>query len=125
EIISDSILFAHRTGKGTHGITRLPIYVKKIRNGSLNPKSEFSFLKDSGVDSIMDANHGFGQLAAKYALDKAIEKAATFGAGVVSVKNSNNFGTAAYFLDRAVQKGIIAIIMANSAPAIAPWGGDK
>ncbi len=125
EIISDSILFAHRTGKGTHGITRLPIYVKKIRNGSLNPKSEFSFLKDTGVVAVMDANNGFGQLAAKYALDKAIEKATTFGAGIVSVRNSNNFGTAAYFLDCAVQKGIISIIMANSAPAIAPWGGDK
>jgi L-2-hydroxycarboxylate dehydrogenase (NAD+) len=125
EIISDTILFAHKTGKGTHGITRLPIYVKKIRNGSLNSKSEFSFLKDAGVVSVMDANHGFGQLAAKYALDKAIDKAATFGVGVVTVRNSNNFGTAAYFLDYAVKEGVIAIIMANSAPAIAPWGGDK
>lgn len=125
KIISDSILFAHRTGKGTHGITRLPIYVKKIKNKSLNPNSEFSFLKDSGVVSVMDANHGFGQLAAKYALDKAIDKATTFGVGVVAVRNSNNFGTAAYFLNYAVQKGIITIMMANSAPAIAPWGGDK
>lgn len=125
DIIADSILFAHRTGKGTHGITRLPIYVKKIKNGSLNPFSKFSFIKDSGVVSVMDANHGFGQLAAKHALDKAIDKATSFGVGLTVVRNSNNFGTAAYFLNQATEKEIISIIMANSAPAIAPWGGDS
>lgn len=124
-ILSDSILFAHRTGKGTHGITRLPIYVKKIMNGSLNPNSEYAFLKDAGVISVMDADHGFGQLAMKHSLDKAINKAESFGVGVVSVRNSNNFGTAAYFLNLATKSNMIALLMANSAPAIAPWGGSS
>lgn len=125
KIVSDSVLFAHQTGKDTHGITRLPIYVKKIKNGGLNPKSSFSFVNDKGVASVLDANHGFGQVAAHFALERAIEKAKAFGLGAVAVRNSNNFGTAAYFLNSAVQKGMIAIIMANSAPAIAPWGGNQ
>ena len=31
QIVSDTIVFAHQTGKGTHGISRLPIYIKKIK----------------------------------------------------------------------------------------------
>jgi L-2-hydroxycarboxylate dehydrogenase (NAD+) len=125
KIISDSILFAHRTGKGTHGISRLPIYVKKINNGSLNPTTEFSVVKDRKVVAVLDAENGFGQLAAHKAVEMAIEKAKEFGVGIVGVRNSNNFGTAAYFLNQAAQENFISTIYSNSAPALAPWGGSK
>lgn len=125
QIISDSILFAHRTGKGTHGISRLPIYVKKIKNGSLNPFSEFSVVKDRKAVAVLDAENGFGQLAAHKAVKLAIKKANEFGVGIVGVRNSNNFGTAAYFLNQAAQQNFISTIYSNSAPALAPWGGSK
>lgn len=123
EIISETILFAHRTGKGTHGITRLPIYVKKITNGSLNPANDFTIVKEKGGVTVIDAQNGFGQVAAYLAMEKAIQKAETYGVGVVGVRNSNNFGTAAYFLEMATKQQMIGVVMANSAPAIAPWGG--
>src|SRR5690606_37014815 len=103
QIVSDTILFAHQSGKGTHGITRLPIYVKKIKNGSLNTTSCFEFIKDRGVVSLMDADHGFGQVAAQIAIEKALEKAELFGLGAVGVRNSNNFGTVAYFLHKVIE----------------------
>ena len=30
-IIANSIIYAHQTGKSTHGINRLPIYINKIK----------------------------------------------------------------------------------------------
>lgn len=125
KIIADTIIFAHRCGKGTHGITRLPIYLKKIKNGSLNPKNDINIVRSKGVVTVLDANNGFGQIAAYRAMEHAIHNAKKFGIGVVGVRNSNNFGTASYFLNQAISADMIGIVMANSAPAIAPWGGKK
>jgi L-2-hydroxycarboxylate dehydrogenase (NAD+) len=125
QIVSDTIVFAHQTGKGTHGISRLPIYIKKIKNGSLNPASKITIIKDKPVVKIWDANNGFGQVVAYRAMNAASEMANQFGVGIVGVRNSNNFGTIAYFLDLAARKDMISLIMSNSAPAIAPWGGSK
>lgn len=125
EIIADSIIYAHRTGKGTHGATRLGIYVSKIQRGDMAADTRMDVVRSKGVVSVFDANHGFGQVAAHHAMNTAVETAEQLGAGISAVRHSNNFGTAAYFVQMAVSKGKIAVIYSNSAPAIAPWGGSK
>ncbi len=125
QIVADSIVYAHRRGKGTHGITRLPIYVDKIKSGFLNPKTPLEKIVDTPGLAIYDANHGFGQVAAWKAIDFAGEKARKNGISAIGVRNSNNFGTAAFFCNKAANQGFISIIFSNSAPAIAPWGGSK
>lgn len=125
EIISDSIIYAHRAGKATHGATRLGIYVKKIKSGFLKPDTPVKIISDNGAVTIHDANHGFGQVAAHQAIQLAIKKSDDLGIGVSAVRHSNNFGTAAYFAKMATDAGKIALIFTNSAPAIAPWGGNK
>ncbi|AXJ01684.1 Malate/lactate/ureidoglycolate dehydrogenase, LDH2 family [Cyclonatronum proteinivorum] len=124
-IVADSIVYAHRTGKATHGATRLGIYVDKIQRGDMSANTRMDVVKDKGIVTVFDANHGFGQVAAKIAIDKAIDTSEIYGAGIAAVRHSNNFGTAAYFAQMAVDAGKIAVIYSNSAPAIAPWGGSK
>ena len=47
------------------------------------------------------------------------------GIGAVGIRNTNNFGTAGYFGEKAANNGMIGIVMGNAAPAIAPPGGTK
>lgn len=124
-IIADSIVYAHIRGKHTHGISRMPIYLRKISENLLNKNTPLELIKDAGVISILDANNGFGQVAAIKAMDLSIEKAKKFGVGLVGVKDSNNFGTAGFIGEYATKAGMIGIIMANSGPAIAPIGANK
>lgn len=124
-IITDSIEFAHRRGKHTHGIGRVPIYLKKIDKGLMSAKTGEKIVKESSVIDVIDANHGFGQVSACHAIEKATEKAAVYGVGIVGVKNSNNFATAGFISEMALKKNMIGIVMSNSAPAIAPTGGKK
>jgi isocitrate/isopropylmalate dehydrogenase len=44
--------------------------------------------------------------------------------GAVGVRNSNHFGTAAYFTRMAPPAGAIAILTTNASAAMAPWGAD-
>ncbi len=124
-VLLDSMHYADRRGVPTHGVGRLPLYVKKIRSGHLNPKDEIETVMDSGAVALLDAHNCFGQLAAERAVTLAVEKARSFGVSAVGVRNSNNFGTAGFFGDMAAQSGFAAMIYANAAPAIAPTGGSR
>lgn len=123
--IVDTILFANRRGNATHGIGRLPLYIKKIKAGHLNPKDENELITDTMSIAVIDAHNGFGQVSADMAVNIAAEKACKYGISAVGVKNSNNFGMAGYFGNKAALLGCAALIFANAAPAIAPTGGYK
>ena len=125
EMILDTICYANRCDIPTHGIGRLPLYVKKIKTGHFNPKDEVQAIMDSEAVAVLDAHGGFGQVAAKHAIDLALEKAAKYGIAAVGVRNSNNFATAGYYGDYVARRGMAAFIFANASPAIAPTGGRR
>jgi len=125
KIVVDSILYAHLADKSTHGIGRLPIYVRKINEGLMSAETNLRLINETPVLSHYDAQNGFGQVAAYKGMEIAIEKAKTYGAGVVGIKGSNNFGTAGFFAELAAQNNMIGFLFSNSSPAIAPTGGNK
>ena len=124
-IIADSIEYAHRVGRGTHGLGRMSLYLTKIEAGLMNPVTAGKLVSDGPVVSVMDAEDGFGQVAATRAMALSIEKAEHFGVGICSVRNSNNFGTAGFIAEQATKRNMIGIVLGNSGPAIAPTGGHQ
>lgn len=124
-VIADTIVYAHIRGKHTHGLGRVSIYLRKIRDGLMTADTPLEVLRDDGAVYHVDAHHGFGQVAAADAMEHAIEKARAFGIGFALVKDSNNFGTAGYFTKLAADNHMAGLVFANSAPAIAPTGGHK
>ncbi len=122
-IIADTIGYAHLRGLHTHGIGRLPLYVKKINTGCMRPDTPLRLMRDSGASALFDASDGFGQVAAFRAVKKGMEKAREFGIAMVGVRGSNNFGAAGYFGRMAAEEGLACMVFANSAPAVAPAGG--
>jgi L-2-hydroxycarboxylate dehydrogenase (NAD+) len=124
-IITDSVLYAHRRGKGTHGIGRFPIYVRKIQQGVMKADTVLAVVKERAAITVLDAQNGFGQVAGYKGMQRAVEKAGAFGIGAIGIRNSNNFGTAGFVAEVASQGGMIGLVFANSAPAIAPTGGSQ
>ncbi len=62
---------------------------------------------------------------ARRALAVAMEKAATTGVGIVSVRNSNHIGMLAHYMRLAAGHQLIGIVAANGGPVTAPWGGSE
>lgn len=125
QIVADTIVYAHIRGKHTHGLGRMHIYLRKIKENLMTADTPIEVLNDTGAIYHIDAHHGFGQVAAYYAMEEAIKRAKDYGIGFAAVKDSNNFGTAGYFAKMASEKHMIGMVFGNSAPAIAPAGGDK
>lgn len=122
-IIIDSLIYANRRGITSHGIIRLLDYVSNLKVGTINPKTGRRIIKDNPTAILIDAEDGFGQVAMNSGIQEGIERAMKYGTCSIGVSRSNNFCTAGYLAEKVADKGMIALLMANSAPAMAPWGG--
>ncbi len=122
-LLADSLLTAEFQGISSHGLMRLPIYCARFSHGSTEPKTEVTVLHEGETTALLDAHNGIGQVAAARAMDLAMEKARGRGLGLVGVRRSNHFGTAAYFSRMACPGGMIGFAATNCCPSMAPWGG--
>lgn len=124
EVIADVLISADKQGIDSHGIGRFkPIYVDRLEDGILNPKTDVEIVKDNMATALIDAHDGFGHVAGKAAMQLAIDKARIYGIAIVSVKNSSHYGIAGYYAQMAADEGMIGITGTNARPSIAPTFG--
>lgn len=81
------------------------------------------YIQSFSAAGILDASNGFGQVAGSKGMDHATALAETQGVGAVGIRNSQHFGAAGYYCERAVDKGFIGLTLTNSEPAMPPTGG--
>jgi len=122
-LVADSLVTADLWGHSSHGVLRLPWYVNRIRSGVMAPVTAPELVVDAGPVAVLDGHDGIGQVLTARAAEEALRRANRHGIGAVGVRNSNHFGTAAYFTRMAPPAGAIALLATNASPAMAPWGG--
>jgi LDH2 family malate/lactate/ureidoglycolate dehydrogenase len=122
---ADTLVRSDLRGHASHGIFRLPWYVRRLQRGVMQPVTRLETVRDVAAVSVLDAQEGVGQVAANAAMDRAIERAQAYGIAAVSVRRSNHFGAAMYFTLKAARAGLIGMISTNASPAMAPWGGKQ
>jgi len=125
DLVADTLVQADSWGHQSHGLLRLEWYHARLLSGAMKPVSQTSLLVDAGAIAVMEGADGLGQVITKRAMDESIARAKKHGVGVVSVRNSNHFGTCMYFTRMGSAKGCISILMSNGGPNMAPWGGMK
>jgi LDH2 family malate/lactate/ureidoglycolate dehydrogenase len=124
-LVADSLVTADLWGHQSHGVMRLSWYVDRIRAGVMKAVTDPETVSDTGALVLVDGHDGVGQVLAASAAREAAGRAREHGVGVVAVRNSNHFGTAAYFTRMAARGGCVAILTTNASPAMAPWGGRR
>ena len=123
-ICADVLITADKLGIDSHGIGRLkPIYIDRIRDGIQNPVTNVEFIRKTPGTAVIDAHDGMGMVAAKAAMQYAMDAAEKFGIGMSVVRNSTHFGIAGYYPLMAVKKNMIGICGTNARPSIAPTFG--
>jgi LDH2 family malate/lactate/ureidoglycolate dehydrogenase len=123
--VADCLVAADLRGVDTHGVNRIPSYVARIRQGVLDPTAEPELKEITPVVAQVDGKNGFGFVAAKLGMAKAIDMAKIFGIGMVSVKHSNHFGMSAWVVQQALDADLMSLVFTNSSPALPAWGGKS
>src|SRR5688500_350923 len=62
QILADSLVAADLAGTSTHGLSRLAIYAKRIRNGVIDPKAKLTIERQRAATIAVDAGNGLGQV---------------------------------------------------------------
>jgi L-2-hydroxycarboxylate dehydrogenase (NAD+) len=125
EIISDVILESDLRGIESHGIQRLSLYYKGIKDGKIKVDAQLEIINETPVAAVIDAHEAAGQLSSKKAMDMAIHKAKTLGIGIVVVKNGNHYGIAGYYATMAQKESMLGISMSNAEAIIPPTYGKR
>lgn len=125
ELVADTLVTADLWGHQSHGVLRLAWYVDRLRAGVMDPVTRPQIVVDGGAVAVLDGRNGVGQVVAARAAREAAARARSHGVGAVAVRNSNHFGTAAYFTRLVLPEGCIGILTTNASPAMAPWGGRQ
>ncbi|MFD2765466.1 Ldh family oxidoreductase [Micromonospora eburnea] len=122
-LVAGSLVDADMRGIPSHGVMLLPMYVDRIKAGSVSRAESAEVVRDKGAIAVLDAGHALGQLTGDQAMRLAVEKARTYGAGVVTVRRAFHFGGAFRYVDLAVRNGCIGIAAANTRPLMPAPGG--
>lgn len=118
------LITSDKRGIDSHGVGRFkPIYIDRILDGQINPKTKIDIVKETETTLVLDANNGMGQVVSTFAMEKIIEKAKRYGMGMATVRNSNHYGIAGYYPLMAIEHGMIGITGTNARPSIAPTFG--
>jgi LDH2 family malate/lactate/ureidoglycolate dehydrogenase len=121
-LLADSLVTADLRGVHSHGVLRVPEYVKKLRQEGVSPTGRPRVARDAGAALVIDGDNSMGQIGMTFAMRAAIERARATGVAAAAVRGSNHCGALAYYAMLALPAGMIGLATTNALPTMAPWG---
>lgn len=129
DAVAEHLVSANLCGVDTHGINMLPRYVNGIKGGYIVPTAWPEIISETPTSARVTSNGTFGQVAAKYAMELAIEKAARQNVAVVALIRAHHIGRLGYYAELAASRGMVSVICAGGfserEPIAVPYGGRR
>lgn len=115
---------ANLMGHDSHGIIRIPHYVKALRSGTIQPVGNHKIVRETPASLTIDANRSFGIVMGYQAMQWAVDRAKEHTLGAVAVHQSSHIGRLGAFPPVAAEQDCIGILMLNGGTRFtAPFGG--
>jgi L-2-hydroxycarboxylate dehydrogenase (NAD+) len=126
QAVADLMVEADFRGSDTHGVIRLPLYVRRLCAGGINAKPNIRLVSDRASVALIDGDNGLGHLVMRRAAELAIAKAKTTGIGWVGARMSNHAGPAALYATMPLAHDMVGLYFAvGSNNHLPPWGGSE
>ncbi len=110
-------------GVNSHGINRVPLFIKYVKEGVIQVDAEAEKAETFGSIERWDGNLGPGIINAKKCTNRAIELAKLHGMGLVALRNTNHWMRGGFYGWQAADAGCISILFTNTLPNMPAWGG--
>jgi hydroxycarboxylate dehydrogenase B len=125
-VVARSLVRSNQVGHDSHGLVRVPEYVRYVADGVIRPDVEPRIDRAHGAVAVVDAGAGWGHYAVDFAVSTLIPLARTFGTATVTVRNSKHIGRLGGYVERLADEGLASVILCNSDPNVAlPGGRDR
>ncbi len=124
--IGNHLTDSNLVGHDSHGVIRVPTYLKFLRDGKVVPNQSIEVLFENDTIAVVDGRYGFGQSIGEQATQLGIDKCAKHGVSVVALRNAGHLGRIGDWPTMAARAGLVSIHWVNTSGAgilVAPFGG--
>jgi LDH2 family malate/lactate/ureidoglycolate dehydrogenase len=111
-------------GIDTHGVSRIPAYVEKVKSGEVNGAAQPNVDERDGVVYV-DGDGGLGQAVAGAAIDAVVEAARERAVVPCLISNSGHLAAIGMFALAAAEAGMVAMICQETPPLMALPGSKS
>jgi LDH2 family malate/lactate/ureidoglycolate dehydrogenase len=123
---ADVLIVSDLRGIDSHGVARLMTYCDMLELKRINPRPRPSIVRETPSTATVDGDNGLGLVVGPWANRVAMSKAESAGSGWVSVRNTNHYGIAGWYVLEALKRDLIGWSMTNTTKLVAPlWGGER
>jgi LDH2 family malate/lactate/ureidoglycolate dehydrogenase len=124
DILVDHLIAANLAGHDSHGVIRIPYYVRALQHGQIQPNARPVIVKETAVSALVDGKWTFGQVSARYGTEVALKKAKESGVAVVGVVRCTHIGRLGTYSTLAASQDIVLMVTIGSlGTSTAPFGG--
>ena len=127
-LVAASLVEANLRGHDSHGVMRIPFYIAKVQDGSLNPAAQLVVEKESPSSLVCDGGWGLGQVLSQDLMRRLIAKCQTSAIACGTLRRACHIGRLGEYAEMAVANGMTAMVIANNhgaAQRVAPVGGKR
>ncbi|MFB3825270.1 MAG: Ldh family oxidoreductase [Bryobacteraceae bacterium] len=124
-LAADNLVAGNLRGVDSHGVQLLIYYVQQLEAGDMDPRAEGRVVSENGCAMVYDGENGVGQLTAEICTQHAIRIAREYGMSLVTARECNHFGMAAYWAQKMADAGQVGIVLCNASSIVPPWQGRQ
>ena len=123
--ITSTIVRAERDGSASHGLFRLPGYVKSMASGKVNGKA--SPVIEHKLASVLsvDGDYGYAPYTLECALPELAKAAKNTGIAVMCIYNSFHFAALWPEVEYLAEQNLVGLACTCFKPSVAPAGATK
>ncbi|AXK37023.1 Ldh family oxidoreductase [Streptomyces armeniacus] len=120
-----AIVLADCWGIGSHGLLRLPYYLRRLLAGGCRADARLVTVTDTGPLVSYDGQHGLGHWQLWRAAELAAERCTQYGVAAVTVGRTSHCGALGIYTLPPVEAGQAALVLSNGPAVMPPWEGHR
>lgn len=124
-IVASHLLDANASGHDSHGVIRVPDYLRDIASGALDPAATPETRQIAPNVARIDGHWGFGQIAGRAGAEVASEMARVHGLSAVAIVRCHHLGRMGDYVERGAQAGCVLLATAGGHPPVAVAHGGR
>ena len=113
ELMARLLVETDLRGISTHGTFKIPDYVRRMRNGQVNPRPTIRVLNETRTTRVIDGDGGMGHFPCYQGTHWAVQQAKEYGTAAVTTYNHFHFGGAGKYTRIALENDCIGLAISS------------
>ena len=123
--VANNITGAERDGAKSHGLFRVPGYVKSLRNGKIDGQADPELTRLGPCVIVIDGKRGVAPRCIEMGRQPLINAARENGMAALAIRRTHHYAALWPETEALAEQGLAAMAFVNAPPYVAPAGGKK